>query len=103
MKKLNISKATATYEIRRRSPWMFLGLFAGIAMVLIGQNFEQALSRKLELAFFIPMIVYMSDNIGTETLALFVRELALRKVSLHKIFLREVCVGLSLGLITGIP
>ena len=32
-----------------------------------------------------------------------VRELSLRRVSLHKIFWREVCVGLSLGLITGIP
>jgi magnesium transporter len=103
MKKLNVSKTTARYEIRRRSPWMFLGLLAGIAMVLVGQRFEGALSRKLELVFFIPMIVYMSDIIGTETLALFVRELSLRRVSLHKIFWREVCVGLSLGLITGIP
>jgi magnesium transporter len=103
MKKLNISKTTAREEIKRRAPWMFLGLLAGIAMVLIGQNFEEALSRQLKLAFFIPMIVYMSDNIGTETLALFVRELALRRVSLHKIFWREVFTGLSLGLITGIP
>lgn len=82
---------------------MLLGLMAGLAMVLVGQRFEGALSRKLELVFFIPMIVYMSDIIGTETLALFVRELSLRKVSLHKIFWREVCVGFSLGLITGIP
>lgn len=72
-------------------------------MVLVGQRFEGALSRKIELVFFIPMIVYMSDIIGTETLALFVRELSLRKVSLHKIFWREVFVGFSLGLITGIP
>jgi magnesium transporter len=103
MKKLNISETTAREEIKRRTPWLFLGLLAGIAMVLIGQNFEEALSRNLKLAFFIPMIVYMSDSIGTETLALFVRELALRRVKLHKIFWRETFTGLSLGLITGIP
>lgn len=82
---------------------MFLGLLAGIVMVLIGQNFEGALSRRIELVFFLPMIVYMSDIIGTETLALCVRALAVTNVSLHRIFWREVLVGLSLGLITGIP
>ncbi len=79
MKKLNVSKTTTRYEIRRRSPWMLLGLLAGIVMVLVGQRFEGALSRNIDLVFFIPMIVYMSDIIGTETLALFVRELSLRR------------------------
>jgi Mg/Co/Ni transporter MgtE len=32
-----------------------------------------------------------------------VRELALRKVTLHKLFLREVAVGLTLGMATGVP
>lgn len=100
---LNISSAHFGYEIKRRAPWMLLSFLAGIVMVLIGRNFEEALSGKIELVFFIPMIVYMSDSIGTETLALFVRELALRRVSLHKLFWREACVGLSLGLITGVP
>jgi magnesium transporter len=45
----------------------------------------------------------MSDSIGTETLALFVRELAEKRVVLHKLFRREVCVGLALGLVTGLP
>jgi magnesium transporter len=88
-KELDISHATAHDEIRRRVPWMFLALVAGVAMVLVGKHFEEALSRRLELALFVPMIVYMSDSIGTETLALFVRELALREVILHKLFLRQ--------------
>jgi magnesium transporter len=50
------------------------------------------------------MIVYLSDSIGTETLALFVRELAQReKLTLHRLFLREVVVGLTLGVVTGLP
>jgi hypothetical protein len=43
-------------------------------------QFEAVFSRKIELVFFVPVIVYMSDSIGTETMALFMRELALRKV-----------------------
>jgi Mg/Co/Ni transporter MgtE len=36
-------------------------------------------------------------------LALFVRELALRKVTLHRLFLREAAVGVALGVATGVP
>ncbi|MBI2010147.1 MAG: magnesium transporter [Candidatus Chisholmbacteria bacterium] len=100
---LNIAKTSARHEITKRAPWMFLGLLAGIVMVLLGQKFEIALSQKLEVVFFIPMIVYMSDSIGTETMALFIRELALRRVSLKKLFWRETYVGLFLGVISGVP
>jgi len=100
---LDITHATARMEIRRRAPWMLVALLAGGIMVLVGRYFEESLARKLELALFIPMIVYMSDTIGTETLALFVRELALRKVRLRKVFLREVTVGFALGIASGVP
>jgi magnesium transporter len=100
---LRISRSSAREEVLRRAPWIIFGLVAGLLMIALSKNFEQELARRIELTFFIPMIVYMSDNIGTETLALFVRELALQRVSLHKLFWREVVVGVSLGLITGLP
>lgn len=100
---LDISKTHLGDEIKRRTPWILLSLLAGIAMVVISKHFEEALAKRIELVFFIPMIVYISDSIGTETLALFVRGLALRKLSLKKLLWREVRVGLFLGLITGVP
>lgn len=99
---LNVAEAHFGSEIKRRAPWILLSVLAGIAMLWISQGYEEIFSKKIELVFFIPMIVYMSDSIGTETLALFVRELAFKRVSLHKLFLKEVLVGLSLGLISGI-
>lgn len=72
-------------------------------MVWLGSTYEDVLSRKIELVFFIPMIVYMSDSIGTETLALFVRELALRRLNLKRIILKEILVGLFLGFASGFP
>lgn len=100
---LDVSRATARQEIRRRVPWIGLAIVAGIGMVLVGRQFEGALARRPELAFFLPMVVYLSDCIGTETLALFVRALATRQVALHVVFAREVQVGLALGLASGIP
>lgn len=100
---LEISRATAWAEIRRRVPWNLFAVAAGLVMVKVGHYFEEALAKKIEVVFFIPMIVYMSDCIGTETLALFVRELAMRKVSLRRLFWRETCVGVALGLATGLP
>ena len=100
---LDISHAKVGNEIKRRAPWMVIGLVAGVAMILVGRGFEQALLKRIELVFFIPMIVYMSDCIGTETLALFVRELALRRLSLKKLLWREAQVGMFLGLVSGVP
>jgi magnesium transporter len=103
VRQLKVAHTTARNEIRRRAPWIVLALVAGIAMVFVADNFETVFSRNIQLAFFLPVIVYMSDSIGTETLALFVRELDKEGMQIHRLLLREATVGLSLGLLSGIP
>ncbi|MGH8515703.1 MAG: magnesium transporter, partial [Gammaproteobacteria bacterium] len=103
METLEHAHTKAHDEIRRRAPWIFLALGAGIVMIFVGRNFQEAFARRLDLVLFLPVIVYMSDSIGTETQALFVRELALRKVRLHRLLLRELTVGIALGLLSGVP
>lgn len=98
---LDVVKVHFRTEIRRRTPWMLISVLAGMTMIWIGQGYEEAFAQRIQLVFFLPMIVYMSDSIGTETLALFVRELALRRVRLHHIFLKEAGVGLFLGFVSG--
>ena len=100
---LNVGKAHFGTEVRRRSPWILLAVVAGFAMVWIGQAFEEQLEGRIELVFFVPMIVYMSDAIGTETLALVVRSLSTNHMHVKRIFLKELLVGLSLGATGGIP
>ena len=100
---LNVSRAHFGAEVKRRSPWILLAVVAGMLMVLIGQGFEEQLAGRIELVFFVPMIVYMSDAIGTETLALVVRALATDHMHVRRIFLKELLVGLSLGATGGIP
>jgi magnesium transporter len=100
---LNVGRAHFGTEIRRRAPWILLAVAAGILMVWIGQAFEEQLTDRIELVFFVPMIVYMSDIIGTETLALVVRSLAVDHMHVRRIFLKELMVGLCLGATGGIP
>ncbi len=100
---LDIVHTTARAEVRRRVPWMFLALAAGAVMVLVGGQFEDTIAKNLKLALFVPVIVYLSDCIGTETLTLVVRELGRRKVTLRKLLLRESAVGLALGVAAGVP
>jgi magnesium transporter len=100
---LDVTRAHFGYEVKRRAPWLLLSVAAGIVMIWIGQTYEEILSQKIQLVFFIPVIVYLSDSIGSETLALFVRELALKRLNLKHIFLKELFVGLFLGFASGIP
>lgn len=100
---LNVGRAHFGTEVRRRCPWILLAVAAGIVMVWIGQSFERQLAGRIQLVFFVPMIVYMSDAIGTETLALVVRSLATDHMHVRRIFMKELLVGLSLGATGGIP
>lgn len=100
---LNVSRSHLGTELRRRTPWIFLSVIAGMVMIWIGQMYEETLSEKMELVFFIPMIVYMSDCIGAETLALFVRELSVRRLSLKHLLIKESLVGFTLGVASGVP
>jgi magnesium transporter len=100
---LHIAKAHVGYELRRRTPWMLFSVAAAVAMLWIGQSYEEILATKIHLAFFIPVIVYLSDSIGAETLALFVRELSLQRLSIRHLILKETFVGFSLGVVSGLP
>lgn len=100
---LNVGRAHFGYEVKRRSPWILLSVVAGIMMIWIGHAYEAEMARRIELVFFVPMIVYMSDIIGTETMALVVRGLATDRKHMKHIFSKEMAVGLCLGLASGVP
>ena len=100
---LNVGRAHFSTEVKRRAPWVLFSVAAGIVMVLVGDAYEEQLSERIELIFFVPMIVFMSDVIGTETLALVVRGLATDHMRVRRIFGKELAVGLALGVASGVP
>ena len=95
-------KSSTKVMIRSRLPWLVVGVIGGtMAAGLIG-NYEKLLSEYIVLAFFIPVMVYMSDAAGTQSEALIIRSMALDpKMAMKSYFLREVQVAVVIGLVSG--
>jgi magnesium transporter len=88
--------------IRARLPWLVLGLAGGMIAAGVTSGFEQALQQNVTLAFFIPLVVYMADAVGTQTETVLVRALAHGDVPALNQILREGLVGLLVGLTVGL-
>ena len=87
-------------QVKARSPWLLLGLMGGIMAASIVGFFESALKQEMAIAFFIPLIVYMADAVGTQTETIFIRSLSLGIISKVSSYLyKELKIGLSIGII----
>ena len=96
------AKEPVGHLLEHRLPWLTLGLLGGMATAVIISKYESILSRDLRLAFFLPIIVYMSDAVGTQTETIYVRHLAKKGAGLSGYLAKEVLLGLGLGLIFGL-
>ena len=88
--------------LRLRVPWLVLGLFGGAVTAVFVSRFEKVISENIALAFFLPLIVYMSDAVGTQTEAIYVRNLVREKIRLRSYVIKETSLGIVLGLAFGI-
>lgn len=88
--------------VRARVPWLLIGLGGGFLAGGIASLFEASLKDNIALAFFLPLVVYMADAVGTQTETILVRALAYGRVPLGAQLLREGTVGLLIGSIVGL-
>lgn len=86
---------------RARLPWLVLGLVGGWIAAGIAGFFEASLQREITLAFFLPLVVYMADAVGTQTETVLVRALAYGRIPLWPQLLREGALGLLIGVTMG--
>ena len=89
---------------RARLPWLLTGLFGGIASAVVMTHFKSSLESILALAFFVPVITAMGGNVGIQSSAIVVRELAVGGMSLVRTggkLLRELKVSLINGFVLG--
>lgn len=87
--------------IEHRLPWLVIGLFGGIMATMLAAHFEELLAQNIHLAFFIPIIVYMADAIGTQTQTVFVRNMGKKREIFRKYIFKELLLGIILGLLFG--
>jgi magnesium transporter len=85
-----------------RMPWLVIGLIGRFLAGWIAAFFELALKQEIALAFFLPLVVYMSDAVGTQTETILVRALAYGHVSVGAQLRREGLVGSLIGGATGL-
>jgi len=98
----DVIKGRIDHLIEHRIPWLFLGLLGGLLTTVIVSKYEAILSADVRLAFFIPIIVYLSDAIGTQTETIYVRALSENKnINFAKYLFKESVIGLGLGVISG--
>ena len=90
---------------RSRLPWLFASWIGGILAAFIIGFFDGILEKSIALAAFIPVIIGMGGNVGTQSSTLIVRGLATGRVNIEnsfKVLFKEIRVGLILGILYGI-
>ncbi|MBT3311168.1 MAG: magnesium transporter [Desulfobacterales bacterium] len=88
-----------------RLPWLFASCIGGIVSFMIIGAFEESLTKFVYLAAFIPVIMGMGGNIGTQSSTIVVRGLATGRIHIRDfwpIVYKELSVGMILGIIYGV-
>jgi magnesium transporter len=98
---LKLAEARLLPVLKSRAPWLVAGSVVGIGLGLVSSQFEHALEKTLALAYFIPVVAYIADSVGTQSEAITVRALATLKLNYATYLGREVTVGFMLGLLLG--
>jgi len=89
---------------RKRIPWLLVLLFASFISAGIIESYSELLQSVVALAFFLPMLNGTAGNTGTQSSTLIVRGIATGDIEIgdwFKVFLKELSVGLLLGVVLG--
>ncbi len=100
-----ILEASLPKVLKLRLPWLLVALGGGLMAGGVVGQFEDTLESIVILAFFIPVIMDMGGNVGTQASTIFVRGFALGHISAQNVWRhvwREGRTGLSVGLIVGV-
>ncbi len=96
------NKDSVSLLVKMRLPWLTIGLVGGLAATILSSKFEHVLSQNISIAYFIPIVVYMADAVGTQTENVYVRNLGTGRVKLSKYIAKELFLGVFLGTIFGV-
>ena len=83
-----------------RAPWLFATWIGGLMAVFIVSFFEQELQKVVSLAAFIPIVMGMGGNIGTQSGTIVVRGIATGRINMNelaRVIFKEMRVGIILG------
>jgi magnesium transporter len=91
--------------VRKRVVWLLVLFVAEAYTGTVLLNFEIELATVVALGFFIPLLIGTGGNIGSQTVTLIVRAMAIGEITLRDIgwiVFKELRVGLILGVAMGV-
>jgi magnesium transporter len=97
--------ASVPLLVRKRVGWLMILFVAQGYTGTVLQNFEGELAAVVALSFFIPLLIGTGGNVGSQTVTLVVRAMALGEVALRDLgwlVFKEIRVGLVMGLVMGV-
>jgi magnesium transporter len=100
-----ILDASLGQVLKLRLPWLLVALAGGLMAGGVVGQFEETLEAIVILAFFIPVVMDMGGNVGTQASTIFVRGFALGHITAENVWphmWREGRTGLAVGLIVGL-
>ena len=84
-----------------RIPPLLCCLVLGMVLSFVMSRFEEVLAKNVQVAFFIPLVVYMASAVGGQTQGIYTRDLKSGKAKFATYLLKETCLGLILGFLFG--
>jgi len=87
-----------------RIPYLLIALAGGLLAGGVIDGFEETLEAIAAVAVFIPVIMDMGGNVGTQSSTIFARGLVLGHVNVRRFrnyFLKEMSVGATMGIMMG--
>jgi len=92
--------SSATFAVKKRLPWLQINLLTAFLAASVVGIFESTIAKYTALAVLLPVVAGQSGNAGAQALAVTMRGLVLREISLRhwpKVVMKEVNVGLMNG------
>ncbi|MST04222.1 MAG: magnesium transporter [Candidatus Pacebacteria bacterium] len=95
----SIIGASSLTIIKKRLPWLILGIAGSTLAAGIINYFEGSLEKIILLALFIPAVTYISGAVGNQSETIFIRTIALdRNFNILKYLKRELLVWLGMSI-----
>ncbi|MFN2364410.1 MAG: magnesium transporter [Halarsenatibacteraceae bacterium] len=91
--------------LKARLPFLLITLIGGFMAGFVIQGFEASLKAVAAIAVFIPVVMDMGGNVGTQSSTIFSRALVLGQINVRNFMrhlFKEMLVGLNMGTIIGI-
>lgn len=97
--------STPLFSVRKRLPWLQINLLTAFMAASVVGIFEDTIARFTALAVLLPVVAGQSGNSGAQALAVTMRGLALREITIRDWFavmVKEASVGFFNGLAVAI-